>query len=459
MRIRKSYYLILLSLVILEALALCLSMYLAYHTRFFSGFTSFYPITKGIPEWVIYKYTLLFIVPLWLFIFYENDFYKIFFLKPLDELIRTVRVVSISMFFTLLAIFFYREFSYSRLVFLFFCINATVLLFFIRIAMKLFVKYVSRSLIGSESVIVFGRNNHMLKAIFKQHPHFKVTYFPSDESDDIEKAKALSIEKDIAQIILTHHKWPENVLLKFYDWCENKQIALKFIPDIVHICRGEIAIDSSLGVPIFQLKPVSLSGFNFYFKRVVDLIISIIFLSLIWPVMLFIAIFIKLDSPGPILYNHKRMGYRGQTFNFYKFRTMVMDADKLLEKFKKQSERKGPVFKMSNDPRVTNIGRILRRFSIDEIPQMINVLRGEMSLVGPRPQVLWEAAAYDDWAKRRLRILPGITGLWQVSGRASLSYEEMIELDIYYIENWTMGMDVKILFSTLPAIFSKKGAY
>jgi lipopolysaccharide/colanic/teichoic acid biosynthesis glycosyltransferase len=114
---------------------------------------------------------------------------------------------------------------------------------------------------------------------------------------------------------------------------------------------------------------------------------------------------------------------------------------------------------MTNDPRITKVGKVLRRFSIDELPQLLNVLKGDMSLVGPRPQVLWEAAAYDDWAKRRLRTLPGITGLWQVSGRASLSYEEMIELDIYYIENWSCGMDLTIMFNTIPAVFNTKGAY
>jgi hypothetical protein len=142
-----------------------------------------------------------------------------------------------------------------------------------------------------------------------------------------------------------------------------------------------------------------------------------------------------------------------------KSRLGVDVADDLLEKLKQQSDRKGPVFKMENDPRVTKFGKILRRLSIDELPQLINVLKGDMSLVGPRPQVLWEASAYNDWAKRRLRTLPGITGLWQVSGRASLSYEEMIELDIYYIENWSCGLDLEILFSTIPAVFTSKGAY
>jgi lipopolysaccharide/colanic/teichoic acid biosynthesis glycosyltransferase len=138
---------------------------------------------------------------------------------------------------------------------------------------------------------------------------------------------------------------------------------------------------------------------------------------------------------------------------------MVQNADNLLEKYKSQSEREGPVFKMSNDPRITRIGKLLRRYSLDELPQIINVLKGDMSLVGPRPQVLWEAKAYDDWSKRRLRVLPGITGLWQVSGRAALSYKEMIELDIYYIENWSLGLDINIIFRTIPAVLTKQGAY
>ena len=190
-----------------------------------------------------------------------------------------------------------------------------------------------------------------------------------------------------------------------------------------------------------------------------DVFLSFLILSALWPLMALIVVMIRLDSQGEILYHHKRMGYRGRVFNFYKFRTMVINADELLEKFKAQSERKGPVFKMENDPRITKVGKLLRRYSLDELPQIFNVLKGEMSLVGPRPQVLWEASAYDDWAKRRLRVLPGITGLWQVSGRASLSYEEMIELDIYYIENWSLGLDIEILLRTIPAVFSRRGAY
>ncbi len=138
---------------------------------------------------------------------------------------------------------------------------------------------------------------------------------------------------------------------------------------------------------------------------------------------------------------------------------MVNDADMRLKDIIKHSERIGPVFKMRKDPRVTRAGKFLRKYSIDEIPQLFNVLKGDMSLVGPRPQVLWETAVYNEEAKRRLNILPGITGLWQISGRSDLSYEEMIRLDLYYLENWTPGFDIKILIKTLPVVLLRKGAY
>jgi lipopolysaccharide/colanic/teichoic acid biosynthesis glycosyltransferase len=138
---------------------------------------------------------------------------------------------------------------------------------------------------------------------------------------------------------------------------------------------------------------------------------------------------------------------------------MVVNANDLIEQIKHLNDRKGPVFKMKNDPRVTRVGKWLRRYSLDELPQILNVLKGDMSFVGPRPQVLWEAAHYDDTAKKRLRVKPGITGLWQVSGRAALSYEDMINLDIFYLENWSLGLDLKILLRTLPAVLAAEGAY
>lgn len=435
------------------------SLYLAYYLRFFSFFSEIFQITKGIPDWYYYRNILFFIIPLWISIFLQHNLYRVYFVPTFDELIRLTKAVSVGMLFLLLTTFFYREFSFSRLVFLLYWIISLFSLFVYRELFKFTIKYYLRLFIKRENILVVGKDNKMLKALLKKHHLFQVTFFPYDDKLDISKIKKVIQNKTIKQIILTHQKWPQDKLLELYDFCERIKVDLKFVPDIVQLCRGEIIIDSSIGIPIFHLKPVSLSGFDFYIKRVFDLIISIVILAFCWPVILFITILIKIDSRGGPLYSHKRMGYRGNIFNFYKFRTMIPDADALLEKFKEKSERKGPVFKMKKDPRVTKIGKFLRRYSLDEIPQIINVLRGEMSLIGPRPQVLWEAAAYDDWSKRRLRVLPGITGLWQVSGRARLSYNEMIELDIYYIENWSLGLDLRILLKTIPAIFSKHGAY
>ncbi|MHB9156038.1 MAG: sugar transferase [Endomicrobiales bacterium] len=447
------------ALVALDISAISVSLFLSYHVRFFSFITGVAPVTKGLPPWSFYLYALFFIVPLWLFIFSQHGFYRIYFVPLLDELIRVLRSVSVGIFFLILSTFFYRDFSFSRLTFLLFWVMAVCVVFLFRELFKAVAATLLRPYVKRENLLVVGKENRMLKAQIRKHPHLQVYYFPYDDGAEMEKLKRTIVDREIDQLILADMNWPENMLMDLYDWCENRKIDFKLVPNIVQMCKGEVCMDSSLGIPILQLKPLSLSGFNFYFKKILDLLIAIILLSFIWPVLVFIGVLIKIDSPGPFLYLHKRMGYRGKVFSFFKFRTMVIDADNLLEKFRKLSERKGPVFKMSNDPRVTRLGRFLRRYSIDEIPQLLNVLRGEMSLVGPRPQVLWEASAYDDWAKRRLRTLPGITGLWQISGRASLSYEEMIDLDIYYIENWSCGMDLKILFKTIPAIFSKRGAY
>lgn len=194
-------------------------------------------------------------------------------------------------------------------------------------------------------------------------------------------------------------------------------------------------------------------------QRVFDLIFCSILLLLLWPVFGIIALLIKLDTPGPVLFKQMRVGKDGVEFPFYKFRSMVSDAEARRHLLEMHNERSGPVFKMRNDPRITRVGRILRKFSLDELPQLINVLKGEMSLVGPRPALPTETAKYTPRQRQRLIALPGVTGLWQVSGRASLSFERSIELDLYSIEHQSMGLYFRILLMTIPAVLSGDGAY
>jgi len=204
-------------------------------------------------------------------------------------------------------------------------------------------------------------------------------------------------------------------------------------------------------------------------KRVVDILGSIVGLSLLSPIFIVITLAIKLDSPGEVVFRQKRIGKNGEEFVFYKFRSMYKDVDDKLHKeymaklINSGSDSvpmgKGGCFKMEDDPRVTKVGRFLRKTSLDELPQLYNVLKGDMSLVGPRPAIPYEVEMYNAWHKRRLSVIPGITGLWQVSGRSAKDFREMVELDLKYIDSWSIWLDLKIIFKTFFVVLNKQGAW
>lgn len=194
-------------------------------------------------------------------------------------------------------------------------------------------------------------------------------------------------------------------------------------------------------------------------KRSMDLLLTTTILLGILPVLMVIAALIKLTSRGPVLFRQERCGLGGRRFTCLKFRSMVDGADEKKAEIEHLNRLDGPVFKTPEDPRVTRVGRFLRRWSLDELPQLINVLRGEMSLVGPRPPIPEEVERYEAWQKRRLSIKPGITCLWQVEGRSDVAFARWIQLDLWYIDHWSLWLDVKILLKTVPAVLSRKGAY
>jgi lipopolysaccharide/colanic/teichoic acid biosynthesis glycosyltransferase len=201
----------------------------------------------------------------------------------------------------------------------------------------------------------------------------------------------------------------------------------------------------------------STTRLGLFLKKIMDVVLSTIVLVLLWPLMLFIAIAIKLESPGPVIYRSLRLGKGGRKFRCYKFRTMVAGSDKLKENLRRLNQRRGPFFKIANDPRVTRLGRFLRKYSLDELPQLWNVLRGDMSLVGPRPHPLDDCARYRSEHRRRLVVKPGVTGLWQVLARANPSFEICMMLDLGYIEKWSLLLDCKILMKTIPAVMAGEG--
>ena len=221
--------------------------------------------------------------------------------------------------------------------------------------------------------------------------------------------------------------------------------------------RGEYV--PGQGMPLFELRPPVLTGADWVLKRAFDLIVSALVVVLGLPVWLAIAVAIKLDSRGPVFYLDRRMGVGEREFGMVKFRTMVEGADRLQTGLEGRNEAEGALFKIREDPRVTRVGALLRGLSLDELPQVLNVLRGEMSLVGPRPLPLRDYRRLEDWHRQRYLVLPGITGLWQISGRSNLSFDDLVRLDFYYLENWSIWLDIGVLVKTIPAVLGRRGAY
>ncbi|GAB1402677.1 sugar transferase [Elusimicrobiota bacterium] len=414
----------------------------------------------------IHKYlsTVKFMVPLWLAIINTSKNYKYFFASPMDEFVRTVKVSSVSILSFIVLSFLLKE-NFSRTIFVFLWINLLVFMFLSRQLVKMAVGYIFKLLNKRNRILMIGKNIRKYKDIFKNNPINKVFYYPLIlKSTDLKKVKLLIQKKQIKQIIIVDHSMSDPDMLSFYDWAEYNDIIFKVLPSEIQICRGEILVDSALGIPVFQFISNSLSGAEYLLKRFLDIIVSLSLLILFSPFLLLLIIIIKLESKGNIIYTQIRQGYRGKHFKFYKFRSMIADADKKLNEVRTDFTSKDEVFfKIENDPRITRVGAFIRKYSIDEIPQLFNVLKGDMSLVGPRPLVLWEAKqveeAFFSKSKKRLRVLPGITGLWQVSGRSLLSDEKRIDLDVFYVEHWSFGLDLKILFKTVWVVLFPRGSY
>ncbi len=241
--------------------------------------------------------------------------------------------------------------------------------------------------------------------------------------------------------------------------CEKLGASFKLVPDLYELSLSRIDMEAIEGIPLIGIKQVSLNSVQRVITRMVDIIVSLLIMVVGSPFWLCICLAIRLNSPGAPIYKQTRIGWNGRPFKVYKFRSMYRDADQMLAKLWAQNEAQGPMFKMKYDPRVTLVGKFLRRTSLDEFPQIINVLKGDMSLVGPRPPLPHEVAQYEEWQKGRLAIKPGMTGLWQVRGRSNLSFDEGVLMDLYYIENWSLHLYFQILFRTIPAVLFSQGAY
>jgi exopolysaccharide biosynthesis polyprenyl glycosylphosphotransferase len=265
---------------------------------------------------------------------------------------------------------------------------------------------------------------------------------------------------DVNELIVTDSDVSERQLMEIVEHAHRRGVKVRVAPRATELLverRGEYVLGE--GVPLFELRPPVFAGTDWIVKRAFDLTVSTLVAVVGAPLWLAIAIAIKLDSRGPVIYRDRRIGLREQEFAMLKFRTMVADAPERQVDLEEANEAEGALFKIADDPRVTRVGRFLRRFSLDEVPQVLNVLRGEMSLVGPRPLPIRDFELLEPWHRKRYLVLPGLTGLWQIAGRSSLGFDDLVRLDFYYVEHWSIWMDISILLKTIPAVVGSRGAY
>jgi exopolysaccharide biosynthesis polyprenyl glycosylphosphotransferase len=275
----------------------------------------------------------------------------------------------------------------------------------------------------------------------------------------IEELPQLLVEKVVDLVaFLVPRKWlgdiPESIR-----HCQIQGVDVQVAVDLFDHANGRVRFITKGKFPLLIMESTSVDAWQGATKRAIDIALSGTALLILSPLFLLIAAAIKLSSPGPIFYSQVRSGLRGREFKMLKFRSMVMHADDLLEDLREKNEMAGAAFKMANDPRITPIGRLLRRFSLDELPQLINILKGDMSIVGPRPLIATENNKYEEWQRRRMSVRPGLTCLWQINGRNKLDFEHWMELDLEYIDQWSLLMDLRIMVKTLPAVLQGRGAY
>ncbi len=383
--------------------------------------------------------------------------------------------------------FAFREFSYSRAIFLIDFALALVILGAFHLSLRFLQTLVRKRDINLIPTLVVGTNTEAEQTVrlLSERPDLGyrvVGVVKSDEEaageirdtevlGDMNSLPILIRELGIQEVIITDNKLASERLFEAMMQIGRKQrVEFRFAPSLFNVLPQKTSVEQIGVLPMVRLFREPLSDADRFIKRISDLVIAAAAIVLVSPLWLLIGILIKFDSRGAILFRQERVGMDGRIFLCFKFRTMRVDSDDEVHRDVSRRHIEGdpeantgdeekPVFgKVKDDPRVTHFGKWLRRSSLDELPQLLNVVKGDMSIVGPRPPIAYEVEEYDIWHRKRLDMKPGITGLWQVSGRNRLTFEEMVRIDLFYIENWSIWLDLKIIFLTVPAIFRGDGA-
>jgi exopolysaccharide biosynthesis polyprenyl glycosylphosphotransferase len=370
--------------------------------------------------------------------------------------------------------FFLQPAGYSRGLILEAVVLTIVLLSGARLIQRLVQAQLRRRGHGVDRVLIVGAGDAgravMRSLVALPQLGYQVVGFVDDDpaKGDIGRFKALGQldnlpallkSERVDEVIITLPWMYQRQIISLVRACEAHHVRARVVPDLFQLALNQVDLVDIGGIPLIGIKEATISRTGRMVKRALDIGLSLLVLLAAAPLMLFIALMVKLSSPGPVFFRQTRIGEKGRPFSCIKFRTMHQGAEAEQQKLQALNEADGPLFKIKDDPRLTPVGKYLRRSSMDELPQFFNILRGEMSIIGPRPALIEEVAQYQAWHCQRLDVPQGLSGLWQVSGRSDLTFDEMCLLDIYYIENWSVGLDLTIMLRTIPRVLFGSGAY
>ena len=457
--------------IISDAISIFFAFELSYYIRFFTDFQKLFPVTKGVPDIYGYNEFALIVIPIWIIIFQSRKMYR---LKRnvfiLDELFVIIKCTSIGILIAMAMVFILKEdFPYSRLVFVLIWGFSVIFITAGRYIVLKIEKNLYNKNIGVNTVAIFGINE-MAKKIYDKFSEdkfagYNVTgYFSYETNEENQLSDRIHLgnyklipkkikELEIEKILISLPSGKHEILYELFRLCEGINIEFMYAPDFVDMMTSRLRIEEVDGIPFMKLKSLPMNVWNRFMKRSFDVLVSLIMLLLLSPVIIILSLLVKITSHGPLFYKQERVGLDGQKFMMLKVRSMKLDA-----------EKRGPQMTTRDDDRYTPIGKFLRKYSLDELPQFLNVLFGNMSIVGPRPEREFFINTMKDSIKNYLerhRVKCGITGWAQVNGLrgTDTSLQTRIDYDIYYIENWSIAFDIKIIFKTIKEVLFSKEAF
>lgn len=466
------------ALLVCDVLAFLLAFVVAMHLRFDAHLSFFEP---GYPPWEPMLQSLPIMFGVWLAVLASSGLYRVERRRFFMEFAGLVQSLLILSGILLSLTFFYRGFSYSRGFAILFMPLLLGFTFFTRTAFRVVRARIESIEDHRNRVLLVGASpvaKHLWGLSTAGECRLDVVGLLEDgyaHGSHIEGVPVLGSPNDLVAlaaahkvrgVIVTNGKLDEQKQLELMETCLAANLEWSLVPSAYELMLDRAQIDEVAGVPLLGIRRSNIRGGNRVVKRAFDIVVATLMLVLLSPLMALVALLIKLSSKGPVLFTQMRVGENGEAFRFLKFRSMHVNNDDRIHREYTQklitegaaagADKNGVVYKIQKDPRLIPIGAFIRKYSIDELPQLINVLKGDMSLIGPRPPIPYEVEVYRGWHKRRFEGPPGITGLWQVSGRNRLSFDEMVKLDIEYLENWSFTRDLKILWRTAGVVLFDK---